>query len=255
MPIRRTVRLADLTRDFLSNYVNRLMELLTATSFSTLHDILCEFRKDKRWVFRGHSDAGWKLLPKAGRLPYSTIDDRQIFESWKRRAIEHIRILPNSDWEWLAIAQHHGLATRLLDWTTNPMNAAFFAVRENREVDAVIHAARFKFRAGTETTHPMEFPGVATYWPSGVVPRITRQSGLFTVHAKPSVPLEENTEGLADLKRIIIPNKVRDPLLRELSYYGINAVTLFPDLDGLSAFLNWTIESKEYWSLKINEIS
>lgn len=226
------------------------MEQLTATNFASLHTILCEFRKDKRWVFRGHSDSGWELVPKSGRFPFSTFDDRQIFESWKRRAVEHVRILPKSDWEWLAIAQHHGLATRLLDWTTNPLNAAYFAVRENHPADAVIYAARFKLRVTTDAVHPMGYCGVATYWPSGVVPRITRQGGLFTVHGEPSVPLEATKDGSADFVRITIPRESRDSLLRELSYYGINAVTLFPDLDGLSAFLNWTMVSKEYWNLR-----
>jgi hypothetical protein len=122
------------------------MEQLKANNFAALHKILCRFRKDKRWIFRGHSDTNWKLLPKAGRPPFCFIEDKPVFESWKRRAIEHVRLLPNSDWDWLAIAQHHGLVTRLLDWTTNPLNAAYFAVRESRDVDAVIYAARFRFK-------------------------------------------------------------------------------------------------------------
>jgi hypothetical protein len=230
------------------------MKDVTVTDFASLHEVLRRFRKDKRWLFRGQADASWKLLPKAGRLPYSLVEDRQVFESWKRRAIEHIRILPNSDWEWLAVAQHHGLVTRLLDWTTNPLNAAFFAVREARQSDAVIHAARFNLRVETEAEpNPMHYTGVGIYWPPGMVPRITRQGGLFTIHGNPSIPLEARPTGLTDLARIVIPNESRDPLLRELSYYGINAVTLFPDLDGLSAFLNWTVESQEYWEVKTIE--
>lgn len=76
---------------------------------------------------------------------------------------------------------------------------------------------------------------------------------MFTIHGQPNVPLEECPEAVDELLKIIIPRKNRDKLVRELSYYGINALTLFPDLDGLSAFLNWTVESKEYWNLKIDE--
>jgi len=195
----------------------------------------------------------WKLLPKAGRPPFSLFDDRKVFESWKRRAIEHLRTPPSSDWDWLAIAQHHGLATRLLDWTTNPLNAAYFAVREVRKADAVVYAARFKWRVDPEAVSPMDFSDVAKFWPLGVVPRIARQAGLFTVHGKPDIPLEEYSEGLVALTEIVIPKKARDLLLRELSYYGINAASLFPDLDGLSTFLNWTMESREYWKLEIDE--
>jgi hypothetical protein len=229
------------------------MEHLKVTNFASLHKVLCQFRKDKHWIFRGHSDRRWKLLPKAGRKPFSSFDDRLVFESWKRRAIEHLRTAPSSDWDWLAIAQHHGLATRLLDWTTNPLNAAYFAVRDAGMIDAAVYAARFKSRVIPETIHPMEFFAVAIYWPSGVVPRIARQAGLFTVHGKPNIPLEECTEGVSALTEIVIPKKARNTLLRELSYYGINAATLFPDLDGLSSFLNWTMESKEYWNFRIDE--
>jgi len=179
--------------------------------FAELHKILCDFRKDKRWIFRGQADASWDLLPKAGRAPFSDISDRVVFKAWKRRAIEHLRMLPASDWEWLAIAQHHGLATRLLDWITNPLNAAYFAVREKVDADALVYAARFTFRAGTDGLEPMEFSGVGVYWPAGVAPRIIRQGGVFTIQGEPTVPIKTGMDGLEDLKKIVIPSGARHP--------------------------------------------
>jgi hypothetical protein len=214
-------------------------------SFATLHELLSTYRKDKRWAFRGHSDIDWKLVPKAGREPYALVKDSDYFEAWKRRAVEYAKG-SHDDWDWLAIAQHHGLATRLLDWTMNPLNAAYFAVREAKKSDAVVYAAIFRNRAPSGTS-PMTTKGVARFLPRGVVPRITRQGGLFSVHGDPQKPLTEQPESLDGFEKITIPESYRQCLLEELSYYGINDATMFPDLDGLSKFVNWGVESGEYF--------
>src|SRR5438045_1336808 len=113
----------------------------TVACFSELHDRLSHF--GERWIFRGHAHARWSLIPRVGRPPYQG-NEGPLFTSWKRRAVEHLTSHLVSDWDWLAIAQHHGLATRLLDWTTNPLIAAYFSVKESPEGPAVIHAARFR---------------------------------------------------------------------------------------------------------------
>lgn len=218
-------------------------------SFEELHRSLAEYREDKRWIFRGHSSGEWKLLPKVGRVPFAGVDERAVFDAWKRAAIEYVARVPTNDWDWLAIAQHHGLATRLLDWTTNPLNAFHFAVREVRPRDAVVFAAKFEFRVGDDPSNPFNWQDLAIFRPQRVVPRITRQGGLFTIHPDPTAPIDESTYGVLELHRIEIGEEYRQQLLSELSYYGINVATLFPDLDGLSAFVNWTIEKREYWNL------
>lgn len=170
-----------------------------ATSFADLHDRLSSYRGG--WIFRGHSDPAWRLVPKGGRPPFLG-RDKELFESWKRRALEYLTMRPNSDWDWLAIAQHHGLATRLLDWTTNPLNAAYFAVRNPRPGPAVIHAARFEHRfsdsADLANADPMTAPGILIYRPSGVVPRITRQGGCSRFTTRPAI---RSTSSLLALSR------------------------------------------------------
>jgi FRG domain len=217
------------------------------SSFGKFHEHLSGFRDG--WISRGHSDPSWKLVPKAGRA-FFTGNDKTLFESRKLNAIEYLSLRPDSNWDWLAIAQHHGLVTRLLDWTTNPLNAAYFAVYESGDRPAVIHAAKFETNFGESADKnypdPMSCSGISIFRPSGIVPRITRQGGLFTIHNPPSSPLEKLPQGVVTLQRIVIGERFRTRLLSDLAFYGVTSASLFPDLDGLSRFLNWSVKPEAF---------
>lgn len=93
----------------------------------------------------------------------------------------------------------------------------------------------------------MEYPYTALYYPKGVVPRIARQGGIFSIHSSPSEPLDEENRWVKEIHKITIAREFREELKSQLSFYGINRLSLFPDLDGLADFTNWTVESREYW--------
>jgi hypothetical protein len=146
------------------------------------------------------------------------------------------------------LAQHHGLATRMLDWTRNPLVAAFFAVWEEGGTDAALYGYMCSdMHCGDYAGDPFEPPeeeNVYAWRPDAISARISRQQGVFTVHEPPTTPLSR----LADdkLMCVRIDKGYRAKLREELAYYGITRASLFPDLDGLAEHHNWGIRLGSY---------
>jgi len=116
--------------------------LRIAKGVSAANDKLAEFVRwaqdhpANEWVFRGHSNEDWRLQPSVGRgESYSPDWERLLLDQFRRLAEPHVTSAGLTEWDWLALAQHHGLPTRLLDWTTNSLVACFFACAKARSGD------------------------------------------------------------------------------------------------------------------------
>ena len=189
-----------------------------------------------RWVFRGQSQ-NWPLKPTVGRskkfLPEKEL---LLLNFFKRSALPFVSsALLQNNWDWLSVAQHHGLPTRLIDWTTNPLAAAFFATEASArgKKDGVIIAVRprdlavYKPEQGGEIA-PFEISKPGFFYPSALASRIIAQRGLFS---------RSNTD------KFIVPADVKEDIRRILFSVGVDHAQLMADLDGISNTLRWRYEN------------
>jgi hypothetical protein len=214
------------------------------------------FGIDDLLLLRGQREA-WPLLPNIAR-PLKTRDgtqsipdlEQKLLSEFRRRALPHTeRNMGDNLWEWLALAQHYGLPTRLLDWTTNPLAALWFAVREppqSRQPGAVW---LFLPEGGdrlepTAKEGPFETKVTRVFRPGHITPRIIVQSGWFTVHrwkqaSKRFIPLESNALYTDKIYRIDIPTRLFPSIREQLARLDIHDASMFPDLPGLATHAQW----------------
>ncbi len=213
---------------------------------------------------------GW--IPEAARnLP--NLEEELLFD-FENQAKPYLQSPPQSKLEWIALAQHHGLPTRLLDWTQSPLVALFFAVDYFRDSepyrDTHLDEDGVVWILHASTVSPLAYqnliqinniqPDGRIYFPAHINPRINAQQSCFTTHQQPGefgfVPLEwEELSGDYSrlMRKLVIPANKKKFLRDELDKLGVNHFTIFPDLVGLCKKLEWKIYNHE--GGKINSFS
>lgn len=202
-------------------------------------------------LFRGQN-CNDPLLPKIARsndqLDTTTLE-KQMLAELKRRTARSPNVLGQDDWDALVVAQHFGMSTRLLDWTTNPLIALWFAASDYRSsADGylfMLPVSDDMILDRSKETNPFRNGATRVFKPSINNDRLSAQAGWFTAHAysrKASkfVDLHKNTS----LKHRVLMKGVRgsDKLrfLKALDRVGINQEFLFPGLEGTCRYVDWS---------------
>jgi hypothetical protein len=199
-----------------------------------------------RYLFRGVGNADWTLSSSFDRRYAGLAAGRrlrlwdELTQEWRRSCAEIglADSVVRDDHKLWALGQHHGLPTRLLDWSTSPYVAAFFAFRDAvlalpaQACDVAVWALSVQSpiwsrEAGVEILTPPALENV----------RLRNQSGKFTLARTPFATLEEYVEhtGADDaLTKVVLPGAEASAALADLGAMGIDTYHLFPDVSGLA---------------------
>lgn len=218
---------------------------MTEKRIQTLEEYISEIQFVPEFAFyRGHSSIDYRLIPSIGRLftegnTTALLQyEKEIMVAFKRKFSLYTECRPKNDKEFLFLAQHYGLPTRLLDWTYNPLIALYFTCNSKPMEDGVVFVCvEFSRSIFDENIHDIfTFDKETILLPNITDIRYKNQNGLFTLFPK---PWQENSHPL--YAKYIIPANSKPTIKRKLYTIGIMESFIMPSLDSLSKDISYSI--------------
>lgn len=207
-----------------------------------------EWPQETTVLFRGQR-GDWPLLPSiarrwSGSLPELLQVEQRMMHEFRQASPYLLPSKPDNEWDWLSIAQHYGLATRLLDWTSNPLIALFFALEgTSSSAPAIVwiyepKANRIVGEDEKLSGSPYDQTATRIFVPVQHSLRVRLQAGWHTV-ARLSAdgrrirPLDQIPRQSTRLSKLEIPPQAIVAMRTELQRFGMANSTVYSDLSGL----------------------
>lgn len=198
-------------------------------------------------VYRGQRKY-WPLLPTISRdndpAKLLSLEDK-ILKLFKKEGRGCLHLIPKTDWDWLVVGQHHGLPTRVLDWSYNPYVALWFALKKYSRNDSepevwILKPKDEDIIESLENSRPFQGTKTKLFNTEFRIPRIKQQEGCFVLFKYVEkncigfVPLEKNQRLRTRIERIRLAKYAAPEMLNEIEQKGFNESKLFPNIDDVS---------------------
>ena len=210
---------------------------------------LSQIRNETHQIFRGHSDRTWELKSSIGRnlngdWKLFLNGEKDSISEFRKKAVPHINPEQKTDIECLSIMQQHGCSTRLLDFTTNPLVALFFACESNPKIDGELIISNYSRTFESENIGDIfSSQCIFVYHPPHMDSRIIGQSGCFICCRTPNKVLSGK-----QIKKITVPADKKLQIINELKTLGISYSSINQDLDGVCRDINTNLLSELEWT-------